>query len=226
MSIGICIVDDKAQNRISLSEQIRYSADIEILFSAKNGNDFLAQIKFQPKGKLPDVVLMDIEMPDMNGIEAVSRAHALYPEIKFLMFTVFDDDDKIFDAIQAGANGYLLKDEKVANIIEYIQQVVELGGAPMSPRIARKTLALLSRSNKPAAATMDATTDNTSLSELSEREIEVLKLVVDGYDYRGIAERIYLSTHTVRKHIANIYKKLHISSKAQAIKLANKTGLV
>ncbi len=224
MIISIAIVDDKSQNRISLCEQIQYSSEMEVVFSAVNGIDFLDKMKKCPKEKLPQVVLMDIEMPGMDGIQAVRYAHALYPSVKFLMFTVFDDDDKIFEAIKAGANGYLLKDEKISLIIDYIEQLVDVGGAPMSPRIARKALDLLMKASLPERVPQSVT--DAPLLELSEREKEVLKLLVEGYDYRLTAGKLFLSTHTVRKHIANIYTKLHVNSKAQAIRIATKAGTV
>ena len=161
---------------------------------------------------------MDIEMPEMKGTEAVKFASSIYPDLKFLMLTVFDDDDKIFDAIKNGASGYLLKDEKTSTIIDHIQQLLDIGGAPMSPSIARKALSLLSRSNINENPLGDAADQVTS--KLSERECDVLRLVVEGKDYRAIAEKLFLSSHTIRKHIANIYGKLHVSSKAQVINLA------
>ncbi|TAE81190.1 MAG: DNA-binding response regulator, partial [Bacteroidetes bacterium] len=130
----IAIVDDKQPNRVSLQEKLNFLKDIEVAFLAANGEDFLNKIKAE---KQPlDVVLMDIDMPIMNGIEAVNIAASLYPETKFLMLTVFDDDDKIFEAIKAGAIGYLLKDENVDKIVDALWQIVEFGGSPMSPRIA------------------------------------------------------------------------------------------
>jgi DNA-binding NarL/FixJ family response regulator len=221
--ITIGIVDDKSQNRISLKEQLQYCEEVELVLTAINGIDFITQLNNTPLEQHPQVILMDIEMPEMNGIQAVQHCHSLFPEIKFLMLTVFDDDDKIFDAIKAGANGYLLKDEKISIIIDYVQQVVELGGAPMSPRIARKAMNLL----------MNANINNQNISakeniqtayELSDREFEVLKMLIDGLDYKSIAQKIYLSSHTVRKHIANIYTKLHVTSKAQALKIAYTKG--
>jgi len=222
MKIPIAIVDDKSQNRISLCEQIKYNTDIEIIFTAANGVLFLEALKGLSLASMPQVVLMDIEMPEMDGIQTVQHAHTLYPNMKFLMLTVFDDDDKIFEAIKAGANGYLLKDEKISVITDFIKQLVEIGGVPMSPRIARKAMDLLMKASIPEQA---VTTTADSTYELSKREIEVLKLLVDGLDYRNIAEKLFLSTHTVRKHIANIYDKLHVNSKAQAIKIAGKINL-
>jgi DNA-binding NarL/FixJ family response regulator len=216
MKIPIAIVDDNTQSRLFLAEQIGYSDEIAITFTAKNGIDFLEQMKGLPHSRYPSVILMDIEMPEMNGTEAVRYGRQIYPDLKFLMLTVFDDDDKIFEAIRNGASGYLLKDEKTSTIIYHIQQLVEIGGAPLSPSIARKALSLLSRSY------IDQPGDIKDLVSdvLSERECDVLKLVVEGKDYRAIAEKLFLSTHTIRKHIANIYDKLHVSSKAQVINLA------
>jgi len=216
MKIPIVIVDDNTQNRLFLAEQIGYTENISITFTAKNGIDFLDKMKAIPPNLHPAIVLMDIEMPEMNGIEAVKYGRQIYPDMRFLMLTVFDDDDKIFEAIKNGASGYLLKDEKTSTIIDYIQQLMEIGGAPMSPSIARKALSLLSRSHIDEESTVKDDITET----LSDRECDVLKLVVEGKDYRAIAERLFLSTHTIRKHIANIYEKLHVNSKAQVINLA------
>ena len=220
MSIKIAIVDDKPQNRILLSEQLRFSKVIEVNFMAKNGIDFMEKMKALDGKGFPQVVLMDIEMPEMDGIETVANARALYPDVKFLMLTVFDDDEKIFEAIKSGANGYLLKDEKINVIEDYVQQIVEVGGVPMSPSIARKAMNMLMKATPANAQPLQI--EPTPENELSEREIEVLKLLVNGYDYKIIAQKLFLSTHTVRKHIANIYTKLHVSSKAQAINLAHR----
>ncbi len=220
MNVRIAIVDDNKDNRYFLAEQMNYSEEITVVFMAKNGVDFLERMKELPPASRPTVVLMDIEMPEMNGIEAVGIGSRIYPDIKFLMLTVFDDDDKIFDAIQNGAGGYLLKDEKTSRIIDYIQQMEELGGAPMSPTIARKALQLLSRSQVESIKTGNR--PDKIIDLLSEREKDVLKLLVEGKDYRSIAGTLFLSTHTIRKHIANIYNKLHVSSKAQAINMVHK----
>ena len=217
MVYKIAIVDDKSQNRISLSEKINYSGEIEIVFMARNGNDFLEQLKAMPQNKHPQLVLMDIDMPEMNGIEAVRNCHNLYSDIKYIMLTVFDDDDKLFDAIQAGADGYLLKEERVDTIVNAIKEVIEKQGAPMSPSIARKALNLLSGTKKEEANVQ---------TTLSDREMEILKGVVKGLDYKKIADELFISPHTVRTHISNIYEKLHVSSKVQAVKMAIKNKWV
>jgi DNA-binding NarL/FixJ family response regulator len=165
----------------------------------------------------PQVVLMDIEMPVMDGIEAVTIAKEVYPDTHFLMLTVFDDDEKLFEAIKAGATGYLLKDEKVSSIVKAITEIVFEGGVPMSPRIARKVLGLLRNSPDDAAP---AAENEEEAHTLSTRELEILNRIVDGLNYQQIGERLFISPHTVRKHIANIYEKLHVSNKASAIKIA------
>ena len=218
MAYRIAIVDDKSQNRISLSEKINYSGEVEIVFMARNGNDFLEQLKNLPQVNHPQLVLMDIDMPQMNGIEAVRHSHNLYPHIKYIMLTVFDDDDKLFDAIQAGADGYLLKEERVDMIVNAIKEVIEKEGAPMSPSIARKALNLLTSTRKE-----DNKEVNTSLSD---RELDILKGLVRGLDYKKIAEELFLSPYTVRTHITNIYDKLHVTSKVQAVTLALKNKWV
>lgn len=223
MKIPVGIVDDRSQNLHLFSERLDYSDDIATVLTAKGGKDFLDQMKKLPDAGRPKVILMDIGMPDMDGIEAVRTAKLLYPHIHFLMLTVFDDDDKLFEAIKAGADGYLLKSEKLATIIDCIVQLAETGSAPMSPHIARKTLDLLMKASFPGEV---PETPEKREHGLSDRETEILKLTVDGYAYKAIAEKLFLSSHTVRKHLANIYNKLHVSSKAQAIKIATKNRLI
>lgn len=216
MAIKIAIVDDKQPNRATLKERITRTGEVEVLFTAANGQEFLENMKNAKGDQLPVCVIMDIDMPVMNGIEAVSKGTEIYPGTRFLMLTVFDDDDKIFDAIRAGAVGYFLKDEKIENIIQGIKDVLEVGGSPMSPRIARKALNLLMN------AKVDVAKPEADDSNLSEREKEILKLMVEGHDYKVVAEKLFISPHTVRKHIANIYEKLHVTSKVQAVRLAMK----
>ncbi|MBK7684536.1 MAG: response regulator transcription factor [Bacteroidetes bacterium] len=220
MPVRIAIVDDKPQNRISLSEELGNSANLNVVMVARNGVDFLEQMKLIDVSNLPQVVLMDIEMPEMDGIAAVMQSRVLYPEVYFLMLTIFDDEDKIFEAIRCGANGYLLKDENASVIEDYIIQMMEVGGVPMSPSIARKAMNMLI--GKKSVVPVPSSNDSTTNTDLSERELEVLQLLVKGYDYKIIAEKLFLSSHTVRKHIANIYAKLHVTSKAQAINLVHK----
>lgn len=217
MLIGI--VDDKAYLRNSLKEKLSsIENDIKIIVEAGNGADFLKLMK--TASPVPDVVLMDIEMPVLNGIEAIQRASALHPAVKFIMLTVFDDDERIFNAIKAGAHGYLLKEATAGQIIDAIYQVYEDDGAPMSPGIARKAWKWLNGlSLQPAA---EKTAAKNEMEPLSEREKEILKCSMEGKEYAQIAELLFLSKHTVRQHMKNIYNKLHVSSKIEALQISLK----
>lgn len=216
----IAIVDDKLYLRNSLKEKLAsVENDIDVVMEANNGVDFLSKMK-NLKSKL-NVVLMDIEMDEMNGIETVQIAAPLYTDVKFIMLTVIDDEEKIFNAIKAGAHGYLLKEESAQNIIESIYQVYQDEGAPMSPGIARKAWRwLTSLKEQPVSQLGEA--PNTGHETLSEREKEILKCNMEGKEYAQIAEQLFLSKHTVRQHMKNIYRKLHVSSKVEALQISLK----
>ncbi len=216
--IRVAIVDDNKSAVSSLSGFLSYTSKSRVVFSARSGNEFLEKMKMITQDDFPNVVIMDVNMPGMTGIEAVRQGKILYPEVKYLMLTVFDDEETLFEAIKAGASGYLLKDERASVISAHIEGLMEEGSVPMSARIARKTLELLASSGKPTSGS-----HIIELQDLSSREKDVLYLMVDGLDYKDIAERLSISPHTVRKHISNIYDKLHISSKAQAIRLMQGT---
>ncbi len=217
MSIKIAIADDKQINRTTVKEKLMLYKEIELVLEAKNGHDFLEQLKQLPVDKRPQVVLMDLEMPVMDGIQTISLASSAYPDIKFIVLTVFEDNEKIFEAIKAGAGGYLLKDDSAVNIIDVITNVVEYNGIPMSPAIARKTMELLKHS---PVSVMNETAFTEPL--LSDREMEILKEMVTGKNYKAIGEKLFISPLTVRKHVAHIYEKLHVNSRAQIINLAYK----
>jgi DNA-binding NarL/FixJ family response regulator len=159
----------------------------------------------------PDVVLMDIEMSGINGIEATKIITRLYPGMKVLVQTVFEDDDKIFASICAGASGYILKKTPPSKLIEAISEV-NSGGAPISPGIAAKVLQLFQRFAPPSP---DNETDETA--SLSRREKEILELIREGNNFHVISEKLYVSYETVRTHVRSIYKKLHVTSVNQAI---------
>jgi DNA-binding NarL/FixJ family response regulator len=214
----IAIVDDKAYLRNSLIEKLAgVENDMEILFEAGDGTEFLE--KMRSITSKPDVVLMDIEMNELNGIDTVKIAAPLYPETKFVMLTVFDDDERIFSAIKAGAHGYLLKEEKAQQIIDAIYQVHEDDGAPMSPGIARRAWRWLTTMEKPFG---QKNTQPEHPELLSDREKEILKCNMEGKEYNQIAEQLFLSKHTVRQHMKNIYRKLHVSSKVEALQISLK----
>ncbi|WP_290664657.1 response regulator transcription factor, partial [Ignavibacterium sp.] len=167
----------------------------------------------------PDVILMDIEMPELDGIKATELINSAFPELKIIILTVFDDDEKLFNAILAGASGYLLKDEPIGKIAEGIELVLN-GGAPMSATIASKTLNLLKNSAQ--------STNNQGGNDfnLSRREIEILECLKFGYDYNKTAEKLFISPFTVRKHIENIYRKLQVNNKIQAVQKALQNKII
>lgn len=221
MNVLIALAEDKQVNRNTILQKIASAGGLEVVFVAAHGGDCLDQLKGLPHGRLPQVVFMDLEMPVLGGIEAIRIGKALYPQVHFIVLTVFDDDEKIFEAIRAGATGYLLKHEPASVLAEAVVSVLEYGGAPLSPAIARKALRLLSVAPVPAGGT-----EATIPEAISERERDILKHLVSGWDAKRISSELGLSVLTVRKHIANIYTKLHVNSKAQVISLAHKNGWV
>ncbi len=215
----IAIVDDKPYLRLSLKEKLAsIENDVSVIMEAGDGVEFIKKMKAAQQK--PDVVLMDIEMHELNGIETVQRAAPLFPSVKFIMLTVFDDDERIFNAIKAGAHGYLLKEATAQNIIDAIYQVYQDEGAPMSPGIARKAWKWLTSFTAPPAA--EKTIAANEFEPLSEREKEILKCNMEGKEYAQIAEELFLSKHTVRQHMKNIYRKLHVSSKVEALQISLK----
>lgn len=213
LPITISIVDDNPDFLSQLQENLSSFEEIDILFTSKNGEESLKQL--ENCKRLPQLILMDIEMPIMDGIEATSIITS-NTDIKILILTVFDTDEKIFEAIKAGAAGYLLKDSKPDRIITAIKDIFQ-GGAPMSPHIASRTLELLRNSveknnNHPTPVDYN----------LTEREIELLQFLVEGNTYKQIADIMFISHNTVRKHIENVYEKLHIHSKVEAVNKAHK----
>jgi DNA-binding NarL/FixJ family response regulator len=216
MTFKIAFAEDNKVNRNTFLQKAELLPEWQLVFSADDGRQCLEELKGLPHHKAPQVVFMDLEMPGMDGIETIRLAKLLYPHIHFIVLTVFDDNDKIFEAIRAGASGYLLKHEPAAILADAVRNVVEIGGAPMSPAIARKALQLLSKAPQPEAKSSSAIPE-----QITDREKEILKQMVHGWDAKRIAAGLGLSVLTVRKHIANIYEKLHINSKAQAISLAH-----
>ncbi len=223
MVFTVALAEDNRVNRNTFLQKIKAYPDIQLVFESEDGNDFLEQLQGLPHNKLPQVVFMDLEMPGMDGVSAIRIGKTLFPHIHFIVLTVFDDDEKIFEAIRAGASGYLLKHESAAVLKEAIESVMESGGAPMSPPIARKALQLLSNTALPKT---DSTVSESLPETVTEREFEILKHTVNGWDAKRIASELDLSVLTVRKHIANIYQKLHVNSKAQIITLAHKNRWV
>lgn len=211
----IAIVDDNRNLRHFFEEKFNESRVAEVVLTATNGVHFLEQLK-RWNDKMPDLAVMDIEMPEMDGIETLRQTKLLYPEIEVIMLTVFDESERVFDAIKAGAIGYLLKDEPVEKIIETIVTITEENGAVMSPRIARRIFEFLQAG--PVVKKMEEVEETV----LSTREAEILNMLVEGNNYQEIAIGLFISPQTVRTHLKNIYKKLHVRNKVEAVKVAIK----
>ncbi len=220
MKCKVALVEDNRISRNSFLLKTELFGEMSLVFDAANGHQCLEQLKSLPNHMFPQVIFVDLEMPLMDGIQTISIAKSLYPQIHFIVLTMFDDEDKIFEAIRAGASGYLLKHEPSAVLKEAIINVLEYGGVPMSPAIARKAMNLLSKSPMPS----NAAPATPIPQEITEREQEVLQMMVSGWDAKRIASALNLSVLTVRKHISNIYDKLHVNSRAQVISLAHKKG--
>jgi DNA-binding NarL/FixJ family response regulator len=217
--ISIGLVDDNPTLLRNISQNLSIFDEIRIDFKAINGEDALQKLNSHS----PDVILMDIEMPIMNGIEATREIKIRNPNQKIMMLTVLDREDKIFDAIKAGASGYLLKDEKPSRILACIEELLD-GGAPMSPVIAMKTLEMLR--NQMVSEQKIETVQSPESFNLSKREVEILEKIANGLNYNQIAEQLFISAKTTRKHIENIYQKLHVHSKLEAVQVAQKNRWV
>jgi DNA-binding NarL/FixJ family response regulator len=212
MKTRITIFDDNAKRRDGLMMLIDSMEDMECCGTFNDCREVLKNID----DTKPNVVLMDIDMPHVNGIEGVLLIREKYPDLKILMQTVFEDDDKIFAAVCAGANGYILKQANPLKLIEAISEVLQ-GGAPMTPVIANKVLMLFNKQNS---------IYKKQTFDLTKRELEILELLVKGYSYKMIADQCNISYPTVNTHITKIYQKLHVQSSAGAVSVAIREGLV
>jgi DNA-binding NarL/FixJ family response regulator len=200
--IRVAIIEDNEALRRSLENLFNNTEGMKCVLSLNN----LLNVVSEVGRVLPDVILMDIGLPHISGIEGVHTVKAMYPHIQVLMFTVFEDDEKIFDAIRAGASGYLLKKTPPDEIVESIQDLYH-GGAPMSAIIARKVIQSF---RQPTATPVEE-------FHLTGRETEILYSLVDGLSYKKIAEKYFVSISTIRTHICNVYQKLHVNSKSEAV---------
>lgn len=225
MPVKIAIVDDKASNRNILREKLLKNPLFIVCLIANDGEDFLQKMNMLDENELPQIVLMDLEMPNMDGVAAIAAGSSLYPSIKFVVLTIFDDEEKIFKAIKAGASGYLLKDESSETINDILWQMYEIGSGPISPGIAGKILALIQKGTSSNKQSENNNIVNNFFS-LSPREQEILKLLAKGMGYKEIGLKLFISVHTAKKHVIKIYQKLHVTGKAQALKLAFEKGLI
>lgn len=211
----IAIIDDNSFLISSIKEKLSFFEEIQVKYTANNGADLLEKLD---KDHNLDALLMDIEMPVLNGIETTLAVKQKYPQIKIIMLTVFDNDENIFNAIKAGADGYLLKDVNPHELFNGIVDTLN-GGAAMNPSIALKTLKLLRNP-------VDFKDVSKEEINLTNREVEVLEQLSKGLGYKVIADNLFLSPSTVRKHIENIYSKLQVHSKLEAVQKARRNNLI
>lgn len=212
----IVIVDDNTCFTKVVQEKLTFFDDLKLKFTAVNGEDLMVKLE---KDNVVDLILMDIGMPKMNGIEATEKVKNRFPHVKIIMVTAFDNDENIYRSIKAGADGYLLKEVSPKDLYKGIIETLS-GGAIMTPCIAMKTLKLLRN---------PMTFDDVTCPEeyhLSVREIEVLEQLSKGLKYELIAQNLFLSLGTIRKHVENIYSKLHVHSKHDAIQKARRNNII
>ena len=214
MPIHIAIAEDNGFALSALQKRLKDYPEIAIRLIARNGKELLDKLA---KNHNIDLVLMDIEMPEMNGIEATAEVKKRYPQIKVIILTMFDDDELLFNAVMAGASGYLLKEDNATQLHQCITDTLA-GGAAMSPAMAMKTLNLIRQPLSKEGKTEDF--------GLSERETELLTQLKNGLTYEEIASNLHISYHTVRKHIENIYRKLQVNNKLEAVKKATDNRIV
>ncbi len=200
--INICIVDDQKLIVDTISSIIEQSPDINILGNFSSGESFITEYA----NYMPDITLMDIDLPGMSGIETIFNLKSLYPRAKFMVLTVFNDDEKVFTALKAGAGGYLLKKHSFDYLIENIRELYA-GGAPMSPEIAKKVIEYFRHDNS-----------TILLNRLTEKEKTVLLMLVDGFLYKEIADKLGVTIDAIKKHTHNIYEKLQVRTRSEAIK--------
>lgn len=211
--INLAIAEDNMLALKSIKEKLMSYKDVAIKIIAMNGKDLLLNISSRPV----DIVLMDIEMPVLNGIDATRKLQAMNPAIKVLALTTFDDDEKIFEMLMSGASGYMLKEETPENIYKAITDTME-GGAFMSASIALKVINLMK--------TPLNLKERKTNYELTQRELQILEQLKSGLTYEQIASNLFISYGTVRKHIENIYRKLQVNNKVNAVQVAIENKLV
>ena len=210
-TLRVGLVEDDARTREGLASLLAGTPGLRLAGAYGSMEEALASLG----AEAPDVALLDIQLPGMSGIEGVRRLKERYPSIQILMLTVFADNDHVFEAICAGASGYLLKDTPPARLTEAVRELAE-GGSPMSPEIARKVVGMFSKIAPPRSED----------HKLSPREVELLRLLAEGHSYKTAAKALSISIDTVRFHVRNIYDKLHVHSKSEAVILALRHGIV
>ncbi len=204
MNIPVAIVEDNPDILKALEQIVRMAPGFELACSCESGEDALIKLPiYEPK-----VVLMDINLGGIDGIQVVRQLKVECPDMLFMMCTVYEEDEKIFEALNAGASGYIIKKTAPSKLLEAIKELFE-GGAPMSSQIARKVV--MAFQHKPAGIT------NGSLDSLTRRELEILEMLANGMVYKEISEKLCISSETVRKHVYNVYNKLHVGNRVEAV---------
>ena len=212
MPVRLALVEDRPEVRRLLAERLGFFDDVELVLVASSAESF-----FERLGRLralPEVVLMDIELPGIDGVAATERLKAAHPDIDVLMLTVFEDEDRIFAAVKAGASGYLLKDDSAGRVVGAVLEAAR-GGAPVSPVVAKKLLGYVRGESTAADA-----------FPITPREHDVLALIVEGLIEEAIADRLCISPHTVRGHVKSLYEKLQVHSRAEVVRAAYERRLV
>ena len=206
--ISVCIFEDRQDYREGISAVIKDQSDMKLLGAWISPDEGL---KYVPEKIRPDVILMDIDMPGMSGVECTKIIKNKLPDTQIIMLTIFENEERIFQSLENGANGYVLKDATPEEILDGIREIHN-GGAPMSTRIARKVVKAFKRME-----TNPTKQPAQEFAELTKRENEVLQLLAEGYLYREIGEKLFISLPTVRTHIHRIYDKLHVRSRTEAV---------
>ncbi len=200
--VSYAIIEDDPEIRANVEDMVNADATYRCIISVDRVEYLLNRLD---KSNIPEVILMDINLPGMNGIDGTRLIKEKYPQTEIVMLTSYDDSNRVFESLKAGASGYLLKTTSYKELHEALR-LLQVGGAPMTPQIARKTLDFFRTPPK-----------TPSQSLLTDKEKEVVQGLVDGLSYKLIAERMFISVGTIYTHIKNIYKKLHVNSKAEVI---------
>jgi len=202
MPISVSIVEDSRGTRESLTKLLKRSPGVRCVGAYASGEQALRELP----GQIPDVVLMDINLPGMSGIECVARLKQKVPKTQVLMLTTYEEGDLIFESLRAGANGYLLKNMPPSELVQAVEQV-HAGGSPMSMHIARKVVNHFQQIKQPSS----------EMEKLTKRELEILALLAKGFLYKEIADQLGISLSTVRAHLHTVYEKLHVQSRTEAV---------
>lgn len=212
--VRVSIVEDHDIFRKRLTELLRFYNELEVVLVAESAETFFRKLERFEDSDRPEVILMDIELPGISGIEATFNLKQKFPDVEVIMFTVFEDDERIFESINVGASGYLLKDTAIDIVVNSIKEI-KSGGSAISPSIAKRILEMVKNPDFRKKEIKEEVPFN-----LSPAELKILEQVVDGKSNKQIAEAVYLSPWTVKTHVKNIYKKMHVNSRAAAVRLA------